>query len=115
MTAAVAQLAFEQPVDPLDDFAQVGLLLLLHTSAANGVHVGKGIAAADRQIERLRTAIAQGVMGQHHLRKIHCIPLAPELQQRQQPPVEQEALLDFGVAVVEHLRQECIQAHVRTH
>ena len=44
------------------------------------------------------------------LRQIDLLTLAAGLQQRNQPPVKEESLLDVGVAVVEHLREEGMQA-----
>ena len=55
-------------------------------------------------------------MGELHLTKIDTLAFAPKLQQRNQSSIEDESLLDVGVAVVEHLRQEAIHplegAHV---
>jgi hypothetical protein len=41
-------------------------------------------------------------MGQHHLRQVHALALAAEVQQGQQALVEDGPLFDGGVAVVEY-------------
>ena len=54
-------------------------------------------------------------MGQDDLREIDAFALAAELQQRQQPLVEDGAFLDGGVAVVEDLRQERVEPDEGAH
>ena len=54
-------------------------------------------------------------MGQHHFREVDAFALAAELQQRQQALVEDRALLDGRVAVVEDLRQERVEPDERAH
>ena len=51
-----------------------------------------------------------GVMGEHDLRQVNPFPLASELQQRQQALVEDRPLFDSRIAVVEHLREERVEA-----
>lgn len=48
------------------------------------------------------------MVGQHDLGQVNPFPLPPELQQRQQPPVDDEALFNRRVAVIEYLREEGI-------
>ena len=59
--------------------------------------------------------VLQIVVRQHDLREVDAFALAAELQQRQQALVEDGALLDGGVAVVEDLRQERVEPEERAH
>lgn len=54
-------------------------------------------------------------MGQHHLAEVDAVALTAEVEQWDQPLEKQKSLLDVGIAVVEDLAQECIQAHEGTH
>ena len=85
------------------------LLLLLNAPAAGfGDRLQLGLlAVAERH--RLLALVLQVVVGQHDLRQVDPLALAAELQQRQQALVEDRALLDRRVAVVEDLRQERVE------
>jgi hypothetical protein len=111
----VGQLAFEQAVRLEDDLHQAGALLLLHRAAAHRVHRRQLAAAVLVQAHRLPALVLQGMVGQHHLGQIHRVALAAEVKQRNQALAEQEAFLDAGVAVVEDLAQEGIEAHEHAH
>src|SRR5579859_5384232 len=57
----------------------------------------------------------QAVMGEFDLREVNAFALATKLQQRDQPPIKHEPLLDGVVAVVENLRQKAVHALERAY
>ena len=106
----IGEVALEQIVDPRDDLRQQRLLLFLHSAGA-GLREGlKKPLLAVRQRQVPLALVLEPVVRELHLGQVDALALATELQQRDQPPEEDGPLLDGGVAVVENLRQEGIDA-----
>ncbi len=81
----------------------------MHTAATGfGDRLNFGRLAFSQR-HGLGTAGLQVVMRQHHFREVDTFALAAKFQQRQQALVEDGALFDGGVAVVEDLRKEGIE------
>ena len=98
-----------------DDLGQKRFLLLLHAAAAcfgDRLQLGR---LAVRQRHGPLALVLQVVVREHHFREVDALALAAKLQQRQQALVEDRALLDGRVAVVEDLRQERVEALKRAH
>jgi len=106
----VAQLALEQVVDLLDDLGQAGFFFFVQGTAAglgNGFQLG-GFALV--QGHGPPPGVPQVVMGEDHFGEVNALALAAKFQQGQQAFEKDGAFLNGGVAVIEDLGQEGVQA-----
>ena len=110
----IAEFALEEVVHFLDDLGQIRFVLLVELTAAgfgDGVQLRRLTGA---QGHGLAAGVLEVVMRENYFGEADALALATEFQQRQQALVEDGALLDGRVAVIEDLRKEGVEPNERT-